>query len=144
MKTAWFKQLVQIAPWLTLVLLIAMFLFLQAALAPAPSVAFELPEPGAADSVAPGLVALVVVSDVGGAQNEGVLLFFDDDRYVLSDSASMEEFATRLANRASDTKCNVLTLLCDKRVPTGDVMRIMAIARRQGLAHVQLAEKREG
>jgi len=144
MKSAWFRHLVQIAPWLTLVLLMIMYQFLHAALAPAPAVSFELPEAGAAESAAPGLVALVMMGDANGAQGEGTLLFFDDDRYVLSSPASMEEFAARLGTRASGTKCNVLTLLCDHRVPTGDVMRIMAIARRQGLLHVQLAEKREG
>ena len=143
MKSAWFRHLVLVAPWLTLVLLIAMFLFLQNTLAPAPAVAFELPEPGTADSAAPGLVALVMISDSSGAQNEGTLLFFDDDRYVLSNPVSMDEFATRLASRSLETRCRVLTLLCDSRVPAGDVMGIMAIARRQGLAHVQLAEKRQ-
>lgn len=143
MKFAWFRHLVLVAPWLTMVLLVAMFLFLQNALAPAPSVAFELPEAGAADSAAPGLVALAMVSDAGGAQSEGTLLFFDDDRYVLSNPVSMDEFAARLSSRSAETKCRVLTLLCDSRVPAGDVMGIMAIARRQGLSRVQLAEKRK-
>ena len=141
MNPAWFRHLVQIAPWLTLVLLVALFLFLQGALSPAPTLAFELPEAGAADSVEPGLVALLLPGDTGGTQTEGSLLFFDDDRYALADSAGVDEFAARLSSRASETKCGVLTLLCDRRVPAGDVMQVMALARQKGLVRVQLAEK---
>ena len=50
MNASWFRHLVQIAPWLTLALLVAMFLFLQNAMAPVPALAFELPDSGAADA----------------------------------------------------------------------------------------------
>lgn len=141
MNASWFRHLVQIAPWLTLVLLVAMFLFLQNAMAPVPSLAFELPDSGAADAAAPGLVALLLPGDVGGTQAEGSLLFFDDDRYALSDAAGVNEFAERLVRRATEAKCGVLTLLCDRRVPAGDVMQVMALVRKRGLVRVQLAEK---
>ena len=68
---------------------------------------------------------------------------FDDARYVLSDQASLDEFSNRLANRAIETKCGVLTLMADRRVPAGDVMKIMAVAKAGRLLHVQLAEKRD-
>ena len=141
MNFAWFRHLVQIAPWLTLALLVAMFLFLQGALSPAPTLDFELPDAGAADSVEPGLVALLLPGDAGDAQAKGSLLFFDDDRYALADAAGVDEFAARLASRAGETKSGVLTLLCDRRVPAGDVMQVMALARQKGLVRVQLAEK---
>ena len=143
MNFAWFRFLVQIAPWLTLVLLIAMFAFLQGSLSPAPAVSFELPAPGAADSAVPGLVALVLPGDASGAVKGDTLIIFDDDRYELADSTGMDRFAERLASRAAEMKCTTLTLLCDRSVPAGDVMRVMAIARRSKLAHVQLAEKRD-
>jgi len=141
MNLPWFRHLTQVAPWLTLALLVALFLFLQGALSPAPTLAFELPEAGAADSAEPGLVALLLPGDAGGTQMEGSLLFFDDDRYALADSAGVDEFSARLASRASETKCGVLTLLCDRRVPAGDVMQVMTLARQKGLVRVQLAEK---
>lgn len=143
MNFAWFRYLVQIAPWLTLVLLIVMAQFLFSALAPMPVVPFELPDSGMADSARPGLVALLLPSNADVAQSGGSLIFFDDARYVLSDPASMDEFATRLEERAEETLCGTLTLLSDRRVPVGDVMRVMAIAKGRRLAHVQLAEKRD-
>ena len=143
MNPVWLRTLSQVAPWLTLVLLVGMFIFLQGALAPAPGVAFDLPDPGTADSAQPGLVALLLPGDVEGGQTEGTLVFFDDARYVLSDPAGADEFAGRLGERAAETKCGTLTLLADRRVPTGDVMQVMAIARSRRLSNVQLAEKRD-
>lgn len=141
MMPAWLRYLSQTAPWLTLVLLVIMFIFLHDTLAPMPAVKFSLPDSGAADSAQPGLVALLLPGDVEGAQSEGTLVFFDDARYVLSDPAGADEFAGRLGERAVETKCATLTLLADRRVPTGDVMQVMAIAKSRRLAHVQLAEK---
>ena len=143
MNPAWLRALSQMAPWLTLVLLVVMFIFLQSVLAPAPAVAFELPDPGTADSAQPGLVALLLPGDVEGGQTEGTLVFFDDARYVLSDPAGADEFSGRLGERAAETKCSTLTLRADRRVPTGDVMQVMAIARARRLSNVQLAEKRD-
>jgi len=143
MNYVWFRYLAQTAPWLTLVLLIVMFVFLQDVMAPLPAVGFELPAPGVADSAQPGLVALLLPGDIEGAQTEGTLVFFDDARYVLSDSAGVEEFAGRLEDRAMEMNCDTLTLLADRRVPAGDLMQVMAIARSRRLAHVQLAEKRD-
>ncbi len=143
MNFAWFRYLVQMAPWLTLVLLIVMAQFLFSALAPMPAVSFELPDSGLADSARPGLVALLLPGDGNDAQASGSLVFFDDARYTLSDPASMDEFAMRLEERAEETLCGTLTLLSDRRVPVGDVMRVMYIAKGRRLAHVQLAQKRD-
>lgn len=143
MSFSWFRHLSQIAPWLTLLLTVVLFLFLLGTLSPVPSLLFDLPETGAADSAKPGLVALLIPGDIEGAEDNGTLVYFDDARYVLSDHASLDEFSNRLANRAIETKCGVLTLMADRRVPAGDVMKIMAIAKAGRLLHVQLAEKRD-
>lgn len=139
-----FRYLSQTAPWLTLVLLVSMFAFLYNALSPAPSVAFDLPEAGVADSADSALVALLIPSDPGGGdQPEGALVFFDDARYVLSEPTGADEFSARLSERSSGRKCSTLTLLADRRVSAGDVMKAMAIARSAGISRVQLAEKRD-
>lgn len=143
MNFAWFRYLVQAAPWLTLALIVALFMLLQGVLAPVPSLLFDLPEPGTADSAQPGLVALLIPGDVEGAETEGTLIYFDDARYALSDQASIDEFSNRLGDRAVETKCGVLTLMADRRVPAGDLMKVMALARSRRLLHVQLAEKRD-
>ena len=143
MNFAWFRYLVQAAPWLTFALIVALFLVLQGVLAPVPSLLFDLPEAGVADSAQPGLVALLIPGDVEGVETEGTLIYFDDARYALSDQASLEEFSNRLGDRAMETKCGVLTLMSDRRVPAGDLMKVMSLAKSRRLLHVQLAEKRD-
>ena len=143
MNTPWFRHFSQSAPWLTVLLIAVLFLLLQGTLAPAPSLLFDLPEAGAQDSARPGLVALLIPSDIEGAEVDSTLIYFDDARYVMSDPASMDEFAARLSERAIETKYNTLTLLSDRRVPAGDVMKVMSIAKAGRLMHVQLAEKRD-
>ncbi len=143
MSFLWFRHLSQIAPWLTLLLTAVLFIFLEGTLSPVPSLLFDLPEAGSADSVKPGLVALLIPGDIEGAEDDGTLIYFDDARYVLTDQVSLDEFSNRLASRAIETKCGVLTLLTDRRVPAGDVMKIMAVAKAGRLLHVQLAEKRD-
>ena len=143
MNAVWFRYLVQIAPWLTVVLIAVLFVLLQGTLSPVPSLLFDLPEPGVVDSAQPGLVALLIPGDIEGAETDGTLVYFDDARYVLSDTMSLDEFSNRLADRAVETKCGVLTLLSDRRVPVGDIMKVMALAKKRRLLHVQLAEKRD-
>ena len=143
MNFAWFRYLSQMAPWLTILLIAVLFVFLQGSLAPVPSLLFDLPEAGAADSAQPGLVALLLPGDIEGAESDGTLVYFDDARYVMSDRASLDEFSNRLGERAIETKCGVLTLLSDRRVPAGDIMKIMSLANSARLLHVQLAEKRD-
>ena len=108
-----------------------------------PSLLFDLPEAGAADSAQPGLVALLIPGDAEGAETDDTLIYFDDARYVLSDQTSLDEFSSRLGDRAVETKCGVLTVLSDRRVPAGDIMKVMALAKSRRLLHVQLAEKRD-
>ena len=143
MNFAWFRYLSQMAPWLTILLIAVLFVFLQGSLAPVPSLLFDLPEAGAADSAQPGLVALLIPSDIEGAESDATLVYFDDARYVMSDRVSLEEFTNRLGEKVVETKCAVLTLLSDRRVPAGDIMKIMSLAKAARLHHVQLAEKRD-
>ena len=143
MNAAWFRYLSQMAPWLTVLLLIAFLVLLQGVMAPAPSLLFDLPDSGAADSSQPGLVALLIPGDIEGAETDGTLVYFDDARYVLSDAVSRDEFSNRLGDRAVESSFRVLTLLSDRRVPVGDVMKVMALAKARRLLHVQLAEKRD-
>ena len=143
MNFAWFRYLSQMAPWLTILLIAVLFVFLQGSLAPVPSLLFDLPSAGTADSAQPGLVALLIPGDMEGSESDGTLVYFDDARYVMSDRASLDEFSNRLGERAIETKCGVLTLLSDRRVPAGDIMKIMSLAKAARLLHVQLAEKRD-
>lgn len=143
MNASWFRHLSYAAPWLTFAVVVGMFAFLHGTLSPVPSVLFDLPDSGAADSDRPGLVSLLIPGDMEGADSEGTLVYFDDARYVLSDPSSVDEFSARLGGKAVETGTRVLTLLADRRVPCGDLIKVMALAKARGFAHVQVAEKRD-
>ncbi|MCQ2388822.1 MAG: biopolymer transporter ExbD [Kiritimatiellae bacterium] len=135
--TAFFQRFAAAAPWLTLALLLAMFAFVHGRLALGSGVEVALPEAGTADAVAPAsLVALALPAGDGS-----VLVFFDDARYSLGDAAGVQSFTRRLAERAAADESGRLALLADKRISAGDLMRLMDVARRCGVRHVQILEK---
>ena len=143
MNASWFRHLSYSAPWMTFAVVAGLFAFLYGTLSPVPSVLFDLPDSGAADSDRLGLVSLLIPSDIEGTGSDGTLVYFDDSRYVLSDPSSVDEFSARLGDKAVETGTRVLTLLADRRVPCGDLVKVMSIAKARGMAHVQIAEKRD-
>lgn len=143
MNAGWFRTLAATAPWLAAGLVTAMYVMLYVSLAPAQAVTLELPETAIADSARPGLVALVMPGGGKGGNAEGTLVFFDDARYVLQDPSGSSELSARMAELSAEKKCRELTILCDRRVPSGDLMKLMELAKKVRIGHVQIAEKRD-
>ena len=61
----------------------------------------------------------------------------------LPDAAAVEAFRERLAARAQADRSGTLLLLADGRVASGDLMRLMGLAREAGVTRVQIGERRE-
>ena len=139
----WAKPFTAAAPWVTLALLLVMFHFVEGRLAAAPGVVFDLPDPVSGQSETPGLAVVVVPVVREGAASRETYVFFDDARYALSDEQSVETFRERLVERAAADQSGSLLMLADARVPSGQLMRLVGIAREAGVVHVQIAEKRE-
>lgn len=139
----WAKPLTAAAPWITLALLLVMFAFMQGRLTAAPGVVFDLPDPVAGAAGTPGLAVVVVPVVREGAAERETFVFFDDARYALSDASSVDAFRERLGERAAADAAGSLLVLADARVSSGQLMRLLSIAREAGVVHVQVAEKRE-
>ena len=137
---AWAKPLVAAAPWVTLVLLVAQLSLVSHRATVAPGLSFELPEGAAKDSMPAALAA--IVAPVPGEDGR-TLVFFDDARYVLPDAASESAFAANLAERVSGAADKSMLLLADKRVSSGDLMKLAGMARRAGVSRLSIAEKRD-
>ena len=139
----WTKPLFAAAPWITLVLLLVMFGFLGDRLTAAPGVVFDLPAPGGRQTAAPDMTMLALPSANVG-ESGGTLAFFDDARYVLDDPQSVALLREQLLShvQAGSARATLL-VLADRRVPAGELMKLVGIARESGVRHVQIAERRE-
>ena len=151
---AWAKPLFAAVPWITLTLLLALFAIIGDRLPQVPGMVCDLPAPVVRQNeekdrdkgllppvpVSTGLAALVLPAAGDGGET---LVFFDDARYSLSDETSIAVLKDRLGVRAGAETSGTFLLLADRRVPAGDVMRLVGIARESGLTRVQIAERRE-
>ena len=137
---AWTKPLFAAVPWVTLAILLALFAFIGDRLPQVPGLVCDLPARVAGQAEATGLAALVLPA--AGAGDE-TLVFFDDARYSLSDRTSVDVLRDRLSVRAGAEPSRTFLLLADRRVPAGDIMRLVDLARGSGLTRVQIAERRE-
>jgi len=142
---SWVKPLFAAAPWITLVLLLVMFNLIGGRLAAAPGVVFDLPASVGHQAAVPEFTVLAMPSANVG-ESGGTLVFFDDARFVLGDQQSVDLFRSQLKRGVQGSKVKVKTsmlVLADRRVPSGDLIQLVGIAREAGVGHVQIAERRE-
>ena len=118
----WAQPLTVAAPWIALALLFVEFAFIERRLVAAPGLVLNLPAPVCGEAATPGLAAIVVP-----VVREGIA----------------EAFRERLAARAQADRSGTLLLLADGRVASGDLMRLMGLAREAGVTRVQIGERRE-
>ena len=139
----WTKPLFAAVPWITLVLLLVMFSLLGDRLTAAPGVVFDLPAPVGRQTAAPDMTMLALPSANVG-ESGGTLAFFDDARYVLDDPQSVALLREQLLSHVQDGSARTtLLVLADRRVTSGDLLRLVGIARDSGVKRVQIAERRE-
>lgn len=146
----WARPFTAAAPWISIALLFVVFSFVEGRLAAAPGVVFDLPAPIGGEGCTPDLAAIVVpVAHEGTAARE-TLVFFDDARYSLTDAASLDAFRDHLSERTvrpadapPEDAVRTLLLLADRRVPSGDILRLVGIAREAGVDRIQIGERRE-
>ncbi len=140
---AWARSLLASVPWLNAVILVVVLLAVHGRLAITPGVAFDLPRAPLREGTRVGLTALMiqVARDVPGG--EETLIFFDDDRYSAQDAEQMALLAERVRDRMALSTRRELLLLADKRVPHGEVVRFVHVAREAGVQRVHVAEKPE-
>lgn len=132
------KPFIVAAPFLSVLLLLLMFHIIGGTFVAAKGVLFDLPSAGMSDAEPTDLVALVM------PVRRETLVFFDDSRYMLSDSASVASLAGRLAERVSRTDRKTLLILADRRVDGGELMKIAFLAKSSGAEKVLFAQKSSG
>ena len=138
---SWARVLLAPVPWIGVLFVFLLLLFAHRRLSIAPGVPFDLP---AGQTLAGGQspraeLMIPVANDAPGG--EETLVFFDDDRFSLLDPEQVDALSERL--RAAGKTGGGLLLMADKRIPHGDVMRFVALARASGISKIDVGTKPE-
>lgn len=132
----WMKPFLAAVPWITVGLLLLMIHLMGGTMTEAKGVLFDLPDAGLEDGEATGLVALVMPTA------HETMVFFDDSRYMLGDSASAISLCEHFSESVRKSGDRTLLVLADRRVPCGELMRLSSIARKGGFEKLLFAEKK--
>jgi biopolymer transport protein ExbD len=131
----------QVVPWINFVVVLALFLALSGRLTLKPGVVFELPRTAFQEGLQRGLTLVMLRSQ--RPLGEETLVFFDDVRYQLDVPEQGVQLRDELARAALRPDGRQLLLLADRRVPHGDVMTLVTLARSAGIQRVNAAIKPE-
>lgn len=131
----WLRPFVVLAPWLTVACLYLMLHLVSGTLTIEKGVLFDLPDGDLAEGKSTELVALIMPTD------RETLVFFDDSRYLMGDATSVSTLARHLSDRVLRAREKTLLVLADRRVTSGNLIKLAAIARRGGVKRILFAEK---
>lgn len=132
--------LIVVAPWVSIVLLVLMFVLFQGRLVLRPGAVVHLPEaPFTAGTAGPVMVAVVVAVEPIGREEGGEAVFFDDVRYRVGHPEDMEGLKSALARRLGEHPAEALVVQADERVHHGTVMAVVNMASDVGIRTVNLA-----
>lgn len=141
----WMRPFLAAAPWLTVLVLLLMLYMVAGTLYTSKGILFDLPDAsGLEEGESAPLVALAVPMPRKASASDETLVFFDDARYSLGDDASAAAFASHLEERVAKTSRRTLLVLADRRISSGELMKIASLAKRSGAKGILFAEKRAG
>lgn len=131
----WMRPFVAAVPYLTVGLLLMMLYIVSGTLTVSSGVLFDLPDGTAGDGEKTDMVALVM------PVAHDTMVFFDETRYLLGESASLRRFGASLAEHVERSQQRSLLFLADRRISSGQLMELVATARKSGVAKVLVAGK---
>lgn len=140
----WARPLTAAAPWVALALILVEFALIEGRLAAAPGVSFDLPPAVTQDELSDltGFAALAMPVVRDPAKGPETQVFYDDARYMISDVGELAALRNHLSARPASQLETTMLLLADKRIPVGDVLKLVGLVRECGVVRVQVAEKR--
>ena len=137
------RTLTTVAPWLSVIIIVAVLFVAHSRIAVTPGVVFDLPPAPFLEGTQAGLTVLMFSVSRETQAGEETLVFFDDERYLIQDEEQIARLANRISASISIERHDDVLLLADKRVPHGDVMQFVNIARKAGAKRINVAEKPE-
>lgn len=139
----WARTLLAAVPWLNVLTIVVLLLFVHGRATVSPGTIFDLPAATLHEGINSSLTAMMIAVTRDVAGGDETLVFFDDERFSLRDPEQVALLADRLKERSALNSRRELLLLADRRVPHGDVMTFVNQARSAGIAKVCVAEKPE-
>ncbi len=128
----------QIVPWLTLLVVLALFFSVWHRVAVVPGIHFSLPK-GAFLEGSAGSANLILLRASHPAPS--TLAFFNDVRFSLTNETDAARLQKDISAALARGQGDSLLLLADREVPHGDVMAAVGIAREAGVRDVNVAVK---
>ncbi len=140
------RGLVTMAPWLNAALLVVFFIMVTSRFVLQPGIRIRLPESPFSEGVSPyGLMAVVVAQEkTPGDRNEAELLYFDDERFVLSDPASLGKVKETMTRAAHDKPGQAMVIEADRLVRHGTMVTLINLAASAGIPQVFVATRPAG
>jgi len=139
----WAQAMLIAVPWLNAIILVVALLAANNRIAITAGVVFELPTAPLQEGSQDGLTVLMFSVSHETQAGEETLVFFDDERYLIQDEEQSARLVNRISGSLSIERQQDVLLLADKRVPHGDVMQFVNIARKAGAKRINVAEKPE-
>lgn len=127
------------APWITLMLLAGLLLVVGERILLRPGVVFDLPHAPFREGMRFGLTAVMI--PVARTNGQATLVFFDDEPFDLGIASRRDQLAARIHERVALEPRREVLLLADRRIPHGDVMTVVNLARDAGVSRVNVAAK---
>lgn len=138
----WARALLASVPWVNALALALLLLVAHGRVAVSPGLPFDLPSGPLGEGLPPGPAAMMIPvagEDPSGARE--TMIFFDDERFLAGDKGQMEILADHIRQRAARGAGQALLLMADRRVPHGDVIDFVNLARGAGVKQVHVAIK---
>lgn len=135
-RTPIWRGFVSAVPWINAGAIFVLVILLSNGVLVVPGTVVELPQENVTEGMLRGQFMLLMPVERGGT--EQTLLFFDEERYVLSDEEQMRRFAGRVRTGVKNKEVN---LLADRKICQGEVMQVVQILKKSGVKRVNIVEK---
>jgi biopolymer transport protein ExbD len=135
------RGLVSCAPWVSLGLLVAMYLYFLAPNVLQPGIAVQLPEAPFTDGRHYGHNMVLLSLPVAGRTDREEIVFFDDDRYLERDHGQMDALRIALAKARREKAGLPLVVEADQAVRHATIVRVFDMASEAGFREVNLATR---
>lgn len=133
------QGLISIGPWINMVLLLFMFLFLSQRVVVQRGYTVNLPRVGSVSGEGLGLVAVVRHFDVSSGGGVSDRLFFNDESFVPGHEVQTKLLRQRLREEMARTGKSAVTVYVDRDVATETLSMLFEVFQSAGVESVSIA-----